>query len=81
DIASYLEPFVADTTYAPYSLIVDSIADGLPHTLQFEYVKGIDGNGANFSLDDVALTQFSCQALLLDGFETHDTSNWTLTLP
>ena len=76
-----LEPFVADTTYAPYSLIVDSIADGLPHTLQFEYVKGIDGNGANFSLDDVALTQFSCQALLLDGFETHDTSNWTLTLP
>lgn len=81
DIASYLEPFEADTTYAPYSLIVDSIADGLPHTLQFEYVKGLDGNGANFSVDDIALTLFSCQALLLDGFETHDLSNWTSNRP
>lgn len=79
-IASYLEPVVADTSYLPRSLIVDAFADGLPHTLQFEYVKAVDGNGANFSLDDVALTQVSCQALLLDGFETHDASNWSLAV-
>jgi hypothetical protein len=80
-IASFLEPFVAETTYTARSVIVDGYADGLPHTLKFEYVKGIDGNGANFNLDDVALTQFSCQALLLDGFESHDTSNWSATIP
>ena len=80
-IASYLEPFVADTSYLPRSLIVDAFADGLPHTLQFEYVKAVDGNGANFSLDDVALTQLSCRAILLDGFESHDASNWSLAAP
>ena len=81
EIASYLEPFVAETTYTPRSLIVDAFADGLPHTLEFEYIKGVDGNGANYSLDDVALTQVSCQAILLDGFETHDVSNWSSSLP
>ncbi|MEO8197593.1 MAG: hypothetical protein ABI689_12835 [Thermoanaerobaculia bacterium] len=80
-IASYLEPFTAETTYTPRSLIVDPFADGLPHTLQFQYVKAVDGNGANYSLDDIALTQLACQAILLDGFETRDTSNWSLSLP
>lgn len=80
-IASYLEPFVAETTYTPRSLIVDAFADGLAHTLKLEYMKAVDGNGANFSLDDVTLTQFACQALLLDGFETHDTSNWSAATP
>lgn len=80
-VASYLEPFTAETTYTPRSIIVDAYADGLPHTLQLQYVKAIDGNGANYSLDDIALVEFSCQALLLDGFESHDTSNWSLTLP
>lgn len=81
EVASFLEPAVAETTYSPRSVIVDPYADGLPHTLKFEYVKGLDGNGANYSLDDVALTEFACQAILLDGFETHDTTNWSLTLP
>ena len=81
EVASFLEPAVAETTYSPRSFIVDHYADGLPHTLKFEYVKGLDGNGANYSLDDVALTEFACQAILLDGFETHDTTNWSLTLP
>ncbi len=80
-VASYLEPFTAEATYTPRSIIVDAFADGLPHTLQFQYVKAIDGNGANYSLDDIALVEFSCQAILLDGFESHDTSNWSLTLP
>lgn len=80
-VASYLEPSVPETTYTARSVIVDPYADGLPHTLQFEYVKGVDGNGANFSLDDVALTEVSCQALLLDGFETHDSTNWSTTVP
>ena len=69
------------TSYLPRSLIVDAFADGLPHTLQFEYVKAANGNGANFSLDDVALTQLSCRAILLDGFESHDASNWSLAAP
>ena len=81
EIGSYLEPSVAETTYTARSIIVDGFADGLPHDLQFEYVKAVDGNGANFSLDDVVLTEFSCQAILLDGFESHDTSNWTPMLP
>jgi len=80
-MADFLEPFQAETTYTPRSLIVDSFADGLPHELRFEYVKGLDGNGANFSLDEIALIELSCQAILLDGFESHDTSNWSLQLP
>ena len=80
-VASYLEPSVPETTYTARSVIVDAYADGLPHTLQFEYVKGVNGNAANFSLDDVALTEVHCQALLLDGFETHDSTNWSTTVP
>lgn len=81
EVASYLEPAVAETSYSPRSIIVDPYADGQPHTLEFEYVKAVDGGGANFSLDDVVLSQFACQAILLDGFETHDSSNWSLTFP
>ena len=80
-IGGYLEPFDPETTYTARSIIIDGYADGLPHALKFEYIKGVDGNGANFSLDDVALAQVSCQAILLDGFETHDTTNWSLALP
>ena len=77
EVASFLEPAEADAAYLARSVIVDLWADGLAHELTFEYVKGINGNGANFSLDDVVLTEVSCQAILLDGFETHDLSNWS----
>jgi hypothetical protein len=80
-IGDFTEPFEPETGYSERSLIVDPFADGLPHELRFEYVKGLDGNGANYSLDDIALVEYSCQAILLDGFETHDTSNWTLSTP
>lgn len=80
-IGDFSEPFEAETTYTERSLIADAFADGEPHELRFEYVKGVDGNGANYSLDDLAFVEYSCQAILLDGFETHDTTNWSLTLP
>ncbi len=81
EVASFLEPAVADSFYSARSTIVDPYADGLPHELRFEYVKGTNGNVANFSLDDIELAIVGCEVLLLDGFETHDTSNWSVAAP
>jgi len=80
-VADFFEPSVAEGTYSQRVLYVDEWADGEPHTLIFQYIKGAGGNTANFNLDDVELVEVGCNALLVDGFETHDASNWPAVLP
>ena len=78
---SLTELFTPGPGYAAAPATLDALADGLPHQLRFEYTKPAGGGSANFNLDDIAIAVASCRALLLDGFETHDTSNWSAELP
>lgn len=66
--------------YASSSAPLDAQADGLPHLLRFEYTKPAGGGSANFHLDDVAIVVTACDALFLDDFESHDSSNWSATV-
>ena len=78
---SLTELFTPGPGYAVAPASLDAVADGLPHQLRFEYTKPAGGGRANFNLDDIAIAVASCRALLLDGFETHDTSNWSAAVP
>ena len=78
---SLTELFAPGPGYAAAPAVLDALADGLPHQLRFEYTKPAGGGTANFNLDDIAIVVTGCRVLLLDGFETHDTTNWSAQVP
>lgn len=78
---TFLEPDPPTPAYANFIINLDAYGDGGSHDLRFEYQKPAGGGAANFSLDDLAIVPTGCDALLVDGFETHDASNWSALLP
>lgn len=52
---TYTEPATAETGYTLRSLNLTAFADGLPHTIRFEYINPAGSGNSNFSLDDVSV--------------------------
>ena len=55
--------------------------DGAPHELRYDFLLPAGAGTAYFNLDDIQIELTGCDAILLDGFETHDASNWSAIVP
>jgi hypothetical protein len=68
-LTTRIEPSVAQTNWAWVIRDISAYADGLTHVIKYEYVKGANGNLANFNLDELRVGYGGDAVLLDDSFE------------
>ena len=67
---TFTEPATVEPGYTLRSINLSAFVDGAAHTILFSYVKGTDGQKANFSVDDVSLDVVCNDIIFANDYES-----------